>query len=662
LKYSIESIFFITFQGLFALNWILVFTLLHILTLFSVALLILVETIFCFRTIKYLNILFFEEERPKFLVNAFSTFIVLLYFELSLLIYGLMVIFLGIFESILISQLVFFGLTLLEIYSLKRLKSGYAQIFHTISFFIISLMIFFIINQYASHYSVLYSIETLIFISMQFYTNYSFFKAISSLYAEKLERATKRRLRVKQILGIFFYGNLFFILLQSLIILNIELQMMLLSLSLLVHVLMILDAYLLKFLRKVNGYLRVISWILIMVFTTSYLLWFYIAYFLRFLLTSIPLIIFILLLEIVYLFSLLDFWKFVMSNKQKIRSVVIGAFYIVFIIWPLFLATSNLFLVLNLLISSLVIMFFLTLIDIYFKVVHEKVLLKLRKASFSIIGLLLSIDTYILLETVPTGSLLLSLSVSSLIFVIFLAIIINPFKRHPIIPFLFWFAIFSLLSSIIYHFSFSWEISVSVLSIIVLIYPFIFLLEELRKLFNKFLEYVVKFLRMLKQSIINAIKKIYHFIKTYFPYIWIPFSAFLAIFIGILLSPVTLNLLNWVHSTLLMFAIFGLLYLVIPSKATTDADVVFKRRILRLSIGWGSAISLLFILITPVWYIFTVLISIAVVGTITLVYLRRKEEREKISIKWRFYTLLALFILLIIFTILFIAQQILINI
>jgi hypothetical protein len=110
-----------------------------------------------------------------------------------------------------------------------------------------------------------------------------------------------------------------------------------------------------------------------------------------------------------------------------------------------------------------------------------------------------------------------------------------------------------------------------------------------------------------------------------------------------------------------MFAIFGLLYLVIPSKKTEEPDIIFKRRILRLSVGWGSAISLLFIVITPVWYIFTVLISIGVVGTITLVYLGRKEEREKISIKWRFYTLLILFILLIIFAGLFITQQIIIN-
>jgi hypothetical protein len=101
-----------------------------------------------------------------------------------------------------------------------------------------------------------------------------------------------------------------------------------------------------------------------------------------------------------------------------------------------------------------------------------------------------------------------------------------------------------------------------------------------------------------------------------------------------------------------MFAIVGLLSLLIPSEESEDADVIFKRRVLRLSIGWGSVISLLFILITPDWYPFAGFISTAVVGTIILVFIRRKEEREKISIRWRFFTLLSLFILLIILGIL----------
>jgi len=136
-----------------------------------------------------------------------------------------------------------------------------------------------------------------------------------------------------------------------------------------------------------------------------------------------------------------------------------------------------------------------------------------------------------------------------------------------------------------------------------------------------------------------------------------------AIFVGILLSELFLSiLLGPLHPTLLTIAIFAFFILVVPSSKTSDPDVLFKRRILRLSYGWGSIIAFLFIYITPVWYIFTIFISIAVAGSIVLIFIGRKEEREKISVKWRFYTLLSLFIFLIIFGILFFIQLLTINI
>ncbi|GAH50848.1 unnamed protein product, partial [marine sediment metagenome] len=147
-----------------------------------------------------------------------------------------------------------------------------------------------------------------------------------------------------------------------------------------------------------------------------------------------------------------------------------------------------------------------------------------------------------------------------------------------------------------------------------------------------------------------------NFLKTHFKVIWTIISAFLGTFFGVLLSEVGINYLNPLHATLLGLAIFGLLYLIIPYAQTDDPDIIFKRRILRLSIGWGSVLGLLFIVITPQWYLFTGLISTAVVGTIILVFLGRKEEREKISVKWRFYTLLSLFILLILFGVLLFIQ------
>jgi len=276
LKSSIEVILFTTFQGLFALNWIIIFNLLNIFNFFSIILIILIETCFSFKTVKYFNLLYFEEKRPQFLLKTFSLLIILLYFETSLLIYGLMIEFVGLFESILISQLLFFALTLLDIYSLKKIRKNYAHLIHTISFFIISLMIIFILNSYVAQYQILLSIEVLIFILMQFYTNHSFSASLNQFYPNKIESINKWRSNINHILGTFFYIDLCLLLINVLILSNVELQLILLSLSLMVHVLMIIDISLMKFLGKIANYFKVISWIFIMTFTTTYLIWLYV--------------------------------------------------------------------------------------------------------------------------------------------------------------------------------------------------------------------------------------------------------------------------------------------------------------------------------------------------------------------------------------------------
>ncbi|KKM91721.1 hypothetical protein LCGC14_1225740, partial [marine sediment metagenome] len=92
---------------------------------------------------------------------------------------------------------------------------------------------------------------------------------------------------------------------------------------------------------------------------------------------------------------------------------------------------------------------------------------------------------------------------------------------------------------------------------------------------------------------------------------------------------------------------------VTPSEKSENVDVMFKRRMLRLIIGWGSVIIVLFTFITPVWYIFTIWISIWILGAVLLPYITFKEKRENISIKWRFYSLITLIITLVLFGILF---------
>ncbi|HEC38476.1 MAG TPA: hypothetical protein ENI29_09580 [bacterium] len=287
----------------------------------------------------------------------------------------------------------------------------------------------------------------------------------------------------------------------------------------------------------------------------------------------------------------------------------------------------------------------------------------LRTISFLTIGVLLSTNVFILLGLIPNSTFVLNLSVALLVFLIFLGIIVKPFRKHSLIAFTFWLALFSLLSSIAYQVSLFWVYPVSILSLAFLIYPFVFLLEELRELFNKLIDFLSKFFIKVKLLITNFFKTIFFYVKTYYKVFWFLFSTSTSIFFGILLSevgPLPIHL-NWFHDILLTFAIFGFLYLVIPAAKSLDPDVIFKRRIIRLSIGWGSVIAVLFMVIPIDGYIATTFISIAVVGTIILVYIGRKEEREKISIKWRFYTLLSLFLLLIIFGVLLFLQLSLFN-
>ncbi len=658
-KKRIELILILCFQGFLAINWILILIIYNVLDFFFIFSLVLIETCISFITINYIDFIFTKEKFPEFRTKFYSLLILILYIEISLMIFGLLTEIIGVFESIIISQLILFILTFLDIHILKKIEKSYGNFIHTISYFAISLFTLLSINQYILHYPVLLSLEFMIFIIMQVYTNYSLFKALNHLYPDKTEALIKYRAYITHVLGICFYFNLFFLLLQGLILLEIDPQLVFLSLSLMVHVLMILDIFLVKLLGKLANYFRFISWIFIMIFTTTYLIWFYVALFIQLLFTSIPLIIFILIIETAYLFNLLDFSKYIISNKKKIRFFLLMILYLDFGIWPLFYLTLDPLRALNLIILSCIIFFILTCIDKYVGVFEDKSLSSLRKISFLTIGVFLSVDVHILLGFVPNTNFFLNISVALSLFVVFLGIIVKPFKEHSFKAFAFWLAFFSLLSSILYHVSLSYELSGAILFITMLIYPFVFLLEELRELFNNFVEILIKFFRKIKQLINDVFKIVFGFLKTHFKSIWITFSAFVAVFLGILLSELFLSiLLGPIHPTLLTIAIFAFLILVVPYAKSTDPDVIFKRRVLRLSYGWGSVIAFLFIYITPVWYIFTVFISIAVIGTITLVYMGRKEEREKLSIKWRFYTLITLFIAFISFGVLFVLQLI----
>ncbi|KKN45327.1 hypothetical protein LCGC14_0684080, partial [marine sediment metagenome] len=165
LKSSIELILFGLFQGILAVNWIIIFNMFNVLNFFSIVLILLIETCLMVKTVKYLNFLFLEEKQPNFVARVFALITLCLYFESSLLIYGYLFEFTGIgfTGSVLVSQLFFFTLTILDIYSFKKIKRKYAQLIHTLSYFLISLMTLIVLNDLVVAYPILLSLEISLF-------------------------------------------------------------------------------------------------------------------------------------------------------------------------------------------------------------------------------------------------------------------------------------------------------------------------------------------------------------------------------------------------------------------------------------------------------------------------------------------------------------------
>ena len=120
---------------------------------------------------------------------------------------------------------------------------------------------------------------------------------------------------------------------------------------------------------------------------------------------------------------------------------------------------------------------------------------------------------------------------------------------------------------------------------------------------------------------------------------------------GILFSDLILRLLNPFHSILLALAIFGLSYGIIPAGRLEDIDEIFKQKMQRFIIIWISITLFILVLILPyitsvLFSFFLIILSILGLGAILLLFIYRLEEKERVSIKWRFYTLIFFFILL----------------
>jgi len=647
---------FIAFQMFFGIFWLALFTTFAIFDFLRITLVILSETILTAYTIYLSKGVIKSEEWLSKIKKLFSVLVFVIYLEISVLFFGLfrLLLFFGFFESLLYSQIVLFLISILEIYGIKRLKAGYMDVVHCVSFLNISWTLFLIL-----FYLFGFSITSLfyiflIFLSMQFYTNISYFNIRSKLNPEKLEIFGKWKTNRQNYLGIGLYVFLIVSIFNSLTAFGIEFYMAILILSIITHLIGLLDKFLLKFLKKTSKFFIITSWIVMIGFSIL----FYIDWNLLFFPHIIPITIIILIIQIAYLFRLISEWEYIRSSVSKINKSLILIVYFDLITWPLYYINPDYYFSFNLSILSFIILLILTFVDNYIQVVSDKARNIIRISSFIFIETLLSIDIFITLEFFINPNLIFNLCVSLFIFMILNLVLFKPFKRSKLLSFLYSGLMFLLLSLITFNltsngWSFSWIL------IGTMLYLFIFMLEELKKFLNNIIDNLRFVLIRLKNFLLSFYYSTLNFLKKHFKIVGIIFCLFAGIIVGELFSDIVLGLLRWDHAALSGLATSGILISLLPVKKTDDIDQVFKQRMQRFITLWISFTVFVFALILPyiesesiIFGIILILSSIIILGAILAIYIYRIEKKQKISIKWRFYTTILLIILTIIWVVL----------
>jgi len=187
------------------------------------------------------------------------------------------------------------------------------------------------------------------------------------------------------------------------------------------------------------------------------------------------------------------------------------------------------------------------------------------------------------------------------------------------------------------------------------------MLEELKELFNHLIDYLSALYIKIKNGIITISYKIYNFLQANFKVVRILFCIFVGILSGILGIVLSQGWLNPWHATLLSLAVFGICFGLIPAKRAKEPDEIFYQKMRQFSTIWIGITGFIFTLIVP--YITSILFGIILIippilglGATLLLFIYRKEKKDKISIKWRFYTTtisIILFIFWIVVLILF---------
>ena len=137
---------------------------------------------------------------------------------------------------------------------------------------------------------------------------------------------------------------------------------------------------------------------------------------------------------------------------------------------------------------------------------------------------------------------------------VFVGFLVKPFKKRKLLSFAYWASMVTLTSFIFYAFySSGWSWSFLIVGI--LLYPFIFMLEELKEFFDKIVDNLSALYQIVKNTIKSLVQGVIKFLRVNFKVLRIILCMLLGIFAGILFSDLVWHYLDPFHSILLALGI-----------------------------------------------------------------------------------------------------------
>lgn len=621
----------------------------------------------------------------------------LIYLQFDLISLLFMINFIGILESILIFLIILIPLLVVDIYCFNLFGKWKSFLGLTILFFTCSVLGLLVLLIYSSPWTILMKLDIVLFISSLFITNYLYLNLRTAMLGEiKSERQIIDEQQVKllklysmrkNLIGITFYVT-FIIFLQDVVSLIIPVEEFFfhtLLISAIIFLISGLDNKVFKFLGKASQYFLSSSWFFLIITSNTFIFTLYISYIPDLILFAIPLLIFIISFQLLYLFKLLTFWTLIATYDQKIKQVLILIICFDIVSLPLYFLTLRFIMIdFNLILLSIIIFeVFLKIDEIYeFTSLSNENRSKLFYYTGFTFITMLSVDLFLFLALliqpiIPLFSITVNVNISLLVLFSFYALFFNTFERHSKWAVFSWILIFITFSFFIFQITYYFRFfpiffTLMSLSITLLLYPFIFLMENIRRLFRTMFDKVIGFFKRIYQNLVSLVSYIKQhlvlfkeFLLKIFRKYWIYFLTFICLNVSILITILLIFALQfvWFNSILIGggSGLFILFFLYSYKRSIEDPNKALKFRMFYLSSIWTAILGIIFNFLDIRFYFLASFLSLVVLGAILLPYIYYLEKQKGISVKWRFYLTL-IFILIVVITLILFYFQIITEI